>query len=159
MAALHHLAVSLRSRDDDADVEFIDAEYWMKGCSSLGKLRLAALCSFGNGRKRDLALMDVKDAVKPAAPRYVTRRCRKTIRSRLSKALHTSRSCSANGGATRRELGSGGRRILEVARLLTQIVDAIMCALTCEKLARLVQDIGLTAELRDLAALFVSHGS
>jgi hypothetical protein len=34
-----------------------------------------------------------------------------------------------------------------------------MCALTCEKLARLVQDIGLTAELRDLAALFVSHGS
>ncbi|WP_354217279.1 MULTISPECIES: DUF2252 family protein [unclassified Bradyrhizobium] len=76
-AALHHLAVSLRSRDDDADVEFIDAEYWMKGYSPLGKLRLAALCSFGNGRKRDLALMDVKDAVKPAAPRYVTRRCRR----------------------------------------------------------------------------------
>ncbi|CUU17990.1 hypothetical protein CDS [Bradyrhizobium sp.] len=33
-------------------------------------------------------------------------------------------------------------------RLLTQIVDEIMCALTCEKLARLVRDIGLTAELR-----------
>ena len=49
----------------------------MKGCSSLGKLRLAGLCSFGNGRKRDLALMDVKDAVKLAAPRYVTRRCRR----------------------------------------------------------------------------------
>lgn len=131
----------------------------MKGCSSLGKLRLAGLCSFGNGRKRDLALMDVKDAVKLAAPPVCDEKMPKIIRSRLSKALHTSRPCSANGGAIRRELGSGGRRILEVARLLTQIVDAIMCAPTCEKLARLVQDIGLTAELRDLAALFVSHGS
>ena len=36
--ALRHLAVSLRSRDDDAEVEVLDAAYWMKGCSSLGKL-------------------------------------------------------------------------------------------------------------------------
>src|SRR5665213_338461 len=43
-AALRHLAVSLRSRDDDAQVEVLDAAYWMKGCSSLGKLRIAVLC-------------------------------------------------------------------------------------------------------------------
>ena len=36
---LHHLATSLKSRDDDASVEVADAAYWMKGCSSLGLLR------------------------------------------------------------------------------------------------------------------------
>jgi uncharacterized protein (DUF2252 family) len=69
-AALRQLAVSLRSRDDDAEVEVLDAAYWMKGCSSLGKLRMAVLCSVGSGKKRDLALMDVKEAVSAAAPRY-----------------------------------------------------------------------------------------
>src|SRR6201999_198327 len=29
--ALHHLATSLKSRDDDARVEVLDAAYWMKG--------------------------------------------------------------------------------------------------------------------------------
>jgi uncharacterized protein (DUF2252 family) len=67
---LHHLATSLRSRDDDADVEVLDAAYWMKGCSSLGLLRFAVLLGIGKGKKRDLALMDIKEAVKAAAPRY-----------------------------------------------------------------------------------------
>src|ERR1700753_1971031 len=38
---LRHLATSLRSREDDAHVEVLDAAYWMKGCSSLGLLRYA----------------------------------------------------------------------------------------------------------------------
>lgn len=67
---LHALATALRSRDDDAPVELIDAAYWMKGCSSLGKLRFAALLQIGDGRDADYALMDFKEAVAPAAPRY-----------------------------------------------------------------------------------------
>src|SRR6202161_2240488 len=67
---LRHLATSLRSRDDDAPVEVLDAAYWMKGCSSLGLLRYAALLGIGKGKKRDVALMDIKEAVKAAAPRY-----------------------------------------------------------------------------------------
>ena len=69
-APLRHLAVSLRSRDDDAKVEVLDAAYWMKGCSSLGKLRMAVLCGIGTAKKSELALMDVKEAVAAAAPRY-----------------------------------------------------------------------------------------
>jgi uncharacterized protein (DUF2252 family) len=69
-AALRHLAVSLRSRDDDAEVDVLDAAYWMKGCSSLGKVRMAVLCGVGSGKKMDLALMDVKEAIAAAAPRY-----------------------------------------------------------------------------------------
>ena len=68
--SLHHLATSLRSRDDDAHVEVVDAAYWMKGCSSLGLLRYAVLLGIGKGKKRDLALIDVKEAIKAAAPRY-----------------------------------------------------------------------------------------
>jgi uncharacterized protein (DUF2252 family) len=67
---LRHLATSLRSRDDDSQVEMLDAAYWMKGCSSLGLLRFAVLLGVGTGKKRDQALMDVKEAVTAAAPRY-----------------------------------------------------------------------------------------
>src|ERR1700744_5999275 len=72
--ALQELARSLRSRDADAKVEILDAAYWMKGCSSLRKLRMAVLCEVGSGKKSDkksdLALMDIKEAVVAAAPKY-----------------------------------------------------------------------------------------
>jgi uncharacterized protein (DUF2252 family) len=60
------LARSLRERDNDSEVEVMDAAYWMKGCSSLGRLRYAALLRVG----RDLCLFDIKEAVKAAAPGY-----------------------------------------------------------------------------------------
>lgn len=69
-ASLRHLATSLRSREDDAPVEVLDAAYWMKGCSSLGLLRFAVLLGIGKGKNRDFALMDIKEAVLAAAPRY-----------------------------------------------------------------------------------------
>jgi uncharacterized protein (DUF2252 family) len=65
---------SLRSRDDDAPIEVMDAAYWMKGCSSLGLLRFAVLLGFGDRKKRSLALMDVKEAVAAAAPRYASQK-------------------------------------------------------------------------------------
>src|SRR3954466_10733457 len=41
----------------------------MKGCSSLGLLRIAALIGIGSNKK-EMALMDIKEAVSAAAPRY-----------------------------------------------------------------------------------------
>jgi uncharacterized protein (DUF2252 family) len=69
---LRRLATLLRSRDDGATVEVEDAAYWMKGCSSLGRLRFAVLLSVGGkGRGKDnLCLIDVKEAVQPSAPRH-----------------------------------------------------------------------------------------
>jgi uncharacterized protein (DUF2252 family) len=88
---LHHLSTSLRSRDDDADVEVLDAAYWMKGCSSLGLLRFAVLLGIGKGKKRDLALMDVKEAVKAAAPHYANQKMPKDNAARVVEgALHLS---------------------------------------------------------------------
>jgi uncharacterized protein (DUF2252 family) len=64
------MVTSLKSRDDDARVELRDAAYWIKGCSSLGRLRYAVLLGVGNhGRgEASFCLVDVKEAVRAAAP-------------------------------------------------------------------------------------------
>lgn len=65
------LVTALHSRDDDDPVEILDAAYWMKGCSSLGRLRLAVLLSVGNGHRHrgGQCLIDIKEATQAAAPR------------------------------------------------------------------------------------------
>ena len=65
------LATQLRRRETDAPVELLDVAYWKKGCSSLGKLRYAVVLDVGGRatRGRDLCLIDIKEAVKAAAPR------------------------------------------------------------------------------------------
>ena len=91
MPPLRHLATSLRSRDDDAPIEVLDAAYWMKGCSSLGLLRFAALLGVGDRKKRSLALMDVKEAVAAAAPRYADSKMPKDHAERVVEgAMHLS---------------------------------------------------------------------
>ncbi len=65
------LITSLHNRSDKADVRVVDAAYWMKGCSSLGRLRYAVLLRIGKGGYKEggLCLMDIKEATKAAAPR------------------------------------------------------------------------------------------
>jgi len=61
--------LSLDPRDEDRTISLVDAAYWMKGCSSLGLLRYAALLEIKGAKGRaDLALVDIKEAVAPAAP-------------------------------------------------------------------------------------------
>ncbi len=62
---------SLTSRDDDTGIELVDAAYWVKGCSSLGYFRAAALVRVGGakGTSKSLALLDVKEAIPALAPR------------------------------------------------------------------------------------------
>jgi uncharacterized protein (DUF2252 family) len=69
---LRRLMTSLRSRDDDAPVRVLDAAYWRKGCSSLGRLRFAVLVAIDNGKAERLCLVDVKEAIAAAAPRNTT---------------------------------------------------------------------------------------
>ena len=64
---VRQLATMLRSRKDNAPVEILDAAYWKKGCSSLGKLRYCVLLGVGD-KQWELCLMDVKEAVQAAAP-------------------------------------------------------------------------------------------
>jgi uncharacterized protein (DUF2252 family) len=66
------LATSLRGRANNGAVEVLDAAYWVKGCSSLGRLRYAVLLDVDGGviEGDDLCLIDIKEGVTAAAPRY-----------------------------------------------------------------------------------------
>ena len=61
--------IALRGRGTDEPIELLDAAYWMKGCSSLGRLRYAALLGIGGGKSPSVCLVDVKEGVTPASPR------------------------------------------------------------------------------------------
>jgi uncharacterized protein (DUF2252 family) len=66
---VHRLVQALTCEADDAKVKLIDAAYWMKGCSSLGTMRFAALVDIADGEgKSKHALLDLKQGVKAAAP-------------------------------------------------------------------------------------------
>src|SRR3984893_6700850 len=66
---LRRLTTSLRSRRDEAPVRVLDAAYWKKGCSSLGRLRIAVLLAIDHGKEERHCLIDVKEAITAAAPR------------------------------------------------------------------------------------------
>jgi uncharacterized protein (DUF2252 family) len=69
---VRQLATAVKSRKDSARVAVLDAAYWMKGCSSLGRLRFAVLVGIGKANKNDdFCLFDIKEAVPPAAPASV----------------------------------------------------------------------------------------
>lgn len=67
---MQKLVAQLVHRKDDATVELVDAKYWVKGCSSLGRLRYALLMRVSGGK--ELCLVDVKEALRAAAPRSAT---------------------------------------------------------------------------------------
>jgi uncharacterized protein (DUF2252 family) len=69
--AVRKLVTSLKSRPDEAKVEVLDAAYWMKGCSSLGRLRFAVLLNISTGKSKDdeFCLIDIKEATPAVAPR------------------------------------------------------------------------------------------
>jgi uncharacterized protein (DUF2252 family) len=68
---VRRLVASLKSRPNDAEIEMLDGAYWVKGCSSLGRLRFAVLLNVSTGRsnKDELCLIDIKEANPAAAPR------------------------------------------------------------------------------------------
>jgi uncharacterized protein (DUF2252 family) len=67
--AVRGILTKLLSRDSGDPVELVDAAYWLKGCSSLGRLRFAAMIRIGAGKTATLSLVDLKEAVGAAAPR------------------------------------------------------------------------------------------
>ena len=67
---VQRLVTSLKSRDDGAKVQLLDAAFWNKGCSSLGSLRIAVLLRVGDvAHDHDgLCLIDIKEAGRALAP-------------------------------------------------------------------------------------------
>ena len=61
--------ISLKNRKSSTKLKLLDAAYWMKGCSSLGRLRYAVLLGVGTGKQKQYCLIDLKEATSAAAPR------------------------------------------------------------------------------------------
>jgi uncharacterized protein (DUF2252 family) len=67
-ADLHGLVQRTDHDTRDSEIRLIDAAYWMKGCSSLGRLRYAALIGVGDKKGLHYRLLDVKEATEAAGP-------------------------------------------------------------------------------------------
>jgi uncharacterized protein (DUF2252 family) len=65
---VQRLLTEFAHRETNAPIELLDAVYWVKGCSSLGRLRYAALVRVGGGDTAETSLVDIKQAVAAAAP-------------------------------------------------------------------------------------------
>ena len=65
------LVTLLKERRHDAEIKVLDAAYWVKGCSSLGRLRFAVLLGVEGGKSGtdNLCLVDIKEAAPALAPR------------------------------------------------------------------------------------------
>jgi len=63
------MILSLKGKPGNREVRLVDAAYWMKGCSSLGLLRYAAIVALKTGKGNwSYALIDLKEATDPVAP-------------------------------------------------------------------------------------------
>ena len=69
--AVRKLVTAMRNRDNSAKIKVLDAAYWVKGCSSLGRLRYAILLGIAKKHpsRGEICLLDIKEATAPAAPR------------------------------------------------------------------------------------------
>src|SRR3984957_19748170 len=67
---VRRMVTCLQDRDEHDDIEVFDSAYWIKGCSSLGRLRFAVLLGIGKKKhkNRQFCLIDIKEAVQPVAP-------------------------------------------------------------------------------------------
>jgi hypothetical protein len=65
------LITRMRHRHEKDELAVLDGAYWVKGCSSLGRLRYAVLIGIGKPSSFGKScLVDIKEAVIAAAPRY-----------------------------------------------------------------------------------------
>lgn len=63
------MVLSLKGKPRDREVRLVDAAYWMKGCSSLGLLRYAAIVALRTRKGNwSYALIDLKEATAAIAP-------------------------------------------------------------------------------------------
>ena len=81
----------------DGRVRVVDAAYWRKGCSSLGRLRFAVLICVSDGKAKNnrLALVDIKEAVTSVVP---TRNRAPTQRDPAERVLAGAKALSPNLG-------------------------------------------------------------
>lgn len=126
--ALHDLVTSLHSRSSDAKIKMRDAAYWVKGCSSLGRLRYAVLLGVGNDDPDDggICFLDIKEATAAAAPRSANA---KMPKDNAARVVEGARNLAPNLGDRMLAARFSGRSVV-VRELLPQDLKLEMDQLT-----------------------------
>lgn len=125
------LVTSLEGRKDDAHVEIVDAAYWMKGCSSLGRLRYAVLLRIAKAKGVDqkYCLVDIKEGVPAAAPHYSGT---KVFREHAARVVEGAANLSPFLGERMRAARLLGRSVV-IRELLPQDLKLELEALTVDE--------------------------
>jgi uncharacterized protein (DUF2252 family) len=125
------MITALHSRKSDAEIKVVDAAYWMKGCSSLGRLRYAVLLKIQKTTEEDgkFCLIDIKEAVAAAAPRH---RGAKTFRNHASRVVEGALQLSPFLGQRMLAARLGGRPVV-IRELLPQDLKLEMETLTVDE--------------------------
>jgi uncharacterized protein (DUF2252 family) len=82
-----------KGRKPETQVSVVDAAYWMKGCSSLGRARYAVLLGMGKKKDRSYCLLDLKEATSAAAPQS-----KRTLRNNAQRVVTGACKLSPNLG-------------------------------------------------------------
>lgn len=98
---------AFRGRKTGSKLFVVDAAYWMKGCSSLGRLRYAVLLGIGKKSERTYCLIDLKEATNAAAPQG-----RSMVRNNADRVVTGACHLSPNLGERMLALELLGRQIV-----------------------------------------------
>ena len=128
---LRRLVTALHSRKNDAHIELLDAAYWVKGCSSLGRLRYAVLVGVGHDRRGEDAIcfLDIKEATTAVAPRAAQA---KMPKDNAVRVVEGARNLAPNLG-DRMMAGRFGDRPVVIRELLPQDLKLEVDQLTQEE--------------------------
>ena len=99
--------VKFKGRPAKTAVSVVDAAYWMKGCSSLGRLRYAVLLGIGKKSDRSYCLLDLKEAASAAAPQS-----KMTIRNNAERVVTGACQLSPNLGERMLAVKLGGKDLV-----------------------------------------------
>jgi uncharacterized protein (DUF2252 family) len=99
--------IKFKGRKPKTTISVVDAAYWMKGCSSLGRLRYAVLLGIGKGSDRSYCLIDLKEATFAAAPQN-----KMTIRNSAQRVVTGACELSPNLGERMLAVKLGGKDLV-----------------------------------------------
>jgi uncharacterized protein (DUF2252 family) len=99
--------LEFKGRKVKTKISVVDAAYWMKGCSSLGRLRYAVLVGIGKKSDRSYCLIDLKEATTAAAPQE-----KMTIKNNAERVVIGACHLSPNLGSRMLAVQLGGKNLV-----------------------------------------------
>jgi uncharacterized protein (DUF2252 family) len=119
--------LKFKGREPKTKISVVDAAYWMKGCSLLGRLRYAVLLGIGKQSDRSYCLIDLKEAASATAPQE-----KMTVRNNAQRVVTGACQLSPNLGERMLAVKLGGKDLV-MRELMPQDLKFDLDRLTLEQ--------------------------